>query len=211
MPVRGDEANRTAREQTIACLVLHRRFYRALQGAYRLRECRPFTGVWKARLAHFAESGARMGVLTNKPQELAMPLLEPRPGAVLQNHSRRGPLLLREARRTRISSRGCDLGGAGAGAIMIGDSATDVATARAAGVPVVLLSYGYTPEPAETLGANEVADAFLQAARDRRAASWRRYSRNGKLRRMAGKRGCDTWLRADEMYKHNRPAGGRRR
>jgi len=45
-------------------------------------------------------------------------------------------------------------------ALMIGDSATDVATARAAGVPVILVSYGYTPEPAHTLGADAVADRF---------------------------------------------------
>lgn len=48
----------------------------------------------------------------------------------------------------------------GGPALMIGDSATDVATARAAGVPVILVSYGYTPEPAHTLGADVVVDSF---------------------------------------------------
>ena len=57
------------------------------------------------------------------------------------------------------------MGGAGAGAIMIGDSATDVATARAAGVPVILVSYGYTPEPAQTLGADAVTDDFAEIPR----------------------------------------------
>jgi phosphoglycolate phosphatase len=45
---------------------------------------------------------------------------------------------------------------------MVGDSSTDVATARAAGVPVILVAYGYTPEPAERLGADAVAAAFSQ-------------------------------------------------
>jgi phosphoglycolate phosphatase len=45
---------------------------------------------------------------------------------------------------------------------MIGDSATDVATARAAKAPILLLSYGYTPEPAATLGADVVTDDFSQ-------------------------------------------------
>jgi phosphoglycolate phosphatase len=45
---------------------------------------------------------------------------------------------------------------------MIGDSATDLATGRAAKAPVILLSYGYTPEPAATLGADAVTDDFAQ-------------------------------------------------
>jgi phosphoglycolate phosphatase len=45
---------------------------------------------------------------------------------------------------------------------MIGDSAVDVATARAASIPVILLSYGYTPEPARNLGADAVADSFSE-------------------------------------------------
>jgi phosphoglycolate phosphatase len=53
-------------------------------------------------------------------------------------------------------------GDPGAPAVMIGDSATDVATARAARAPVLLLSYGYTPEPAERLGADAVTDDFAQ-------------------------------------------------
>jgi phosphoglycolate phosphatase len=52
------------------------------------------------------------------------------------------------------------LGGAGAGTVMIGDSITDVATARAAKIPVVLLSYGYTPEPVHSLGGDVVIDDF---------------------------------------------------
>ena len=45
---------------------------------------------------------------------------------------------------------------------MIGDSATDVATARAAGAKVILVSYGYTPEPAATLGGDAVIDEFSE-------------------------------------------------
>ena len=45
---------------------------------------------------------------------------------------------------------------------MIGDSITDLETARAAGVPCVLLSYGYTPVPVQELGADAVLDDFRQ-------------------------------------------------
>ncbi len=43
---------------------------------------------------------------------------------------------------------------------MIGDSITDVQTARAATLEDDLVSFGYTPEPAHTLGADAVVDRF---------------------------------------------------
>jgi phosphoglycolate phosphatase len=46
--------------------------------------------------------------------------------------------------------------------VMIGDSITDVATARAAKAPIILVTYGYTPEPAHRLGGDAVADDFAQ-------------------------------------------------
>lgn len=45
---------------------------------------------------------------------------------------------------------------------MIGNSITDLSTARAAGAPCILMSYGYTPVPARELGANMVLDDFAQ-------------------------------------------------
>ena len=54
---------------------------------------------------------------------------------------------------------------------MIGDSITDLNTARAAGVPCVLVSYGFTPVPAKDLGGDAVIDDFSelpQALRDLR-------------------------------------------
>ncbi|QIB32862.1 HAD-IA family hydrolase [Ancylobacter pratisalsi] len=42
-------------------------------------------------------------------------------------------------------------------AIMVGDSLTDVLTARNAGVPVIVVPFGYTETPAEELG----GDAFI--------------------------------------------------
>jgi phosphoglycolate phosphatase len=48
---------------------------------------------------------------------------------------------------------------------MIGDSGTDVATARAANVPSIVLTYGYSPEPVETLGADRVTGDFREIPR----------------------------------------------
>jgi phosphoglycolate phosphatase len=50
----------------------------------------------------------------------------------------------------------------GGPAVMIGDSITDLNTARAAGAPCILMSYGFTPVPASELGADIVLDDFAQ-------------------------------------------------
>src|SRR4029434_6568553 len=45
-------------------------------------------------------------------------------------------------------------------AVMIGDSIHDVEAAHAAGLPAVLVSWGYTAKPASELGAEAVIDRF---------------------------------------------------
>jgi phosphoglycolate phosphatase len=121
---------------------------------------RPFPGV-ETTLGGLAETGARMGVLTNKPQELAAPLMATLDLARFFGAIHGAGRFSYTKPDARVFHHVVDeLGGSGSGAIMIGDSTTDVATARAAGVPVVLLSYGYTPDPVETLGADAVTGAF---------------------------------------------------
>jgi phosphoglycolate phosphatase len=43
---------------------------------------------------------------------------------------------------------------------MVGDSATDIRTARAAGVPVVAVDFGYTDVPVTALGPDRVISHF---------------------------------------------------
>jgi len=123
---------------------------------------RPFPGVPETLAALKAE-GARLGVLTNKPQELTdllLPVvgLDRFFGAVLGA----GRLSFNKPDARTFEAVVKELGGRGAGAVMIGDSATDVATARNAGVEVILVGYGYTPEPARTLGADAVVEDFRE-------------------------------------------------
>ena len=125
-------------------------------------ESRPYRSV-KETLRTLAADGARMAVLTNKPRELALALLNALDlakhfgvihGAGGLSYSKPDPRVVEHVLEA--------LGNAGDRAIMIGDSVTDVATARAANIPVILVSYGYTPEPARTLGGDAVVDDFAE-------------------------------------------------
>ena len=53
-------------------------------------------------------------------------------------------------------------GGHSSSAIMVGDSITDVSTARAANVPVIAVSFGYSNVPARELGADRVVGSLLE-------------------------------------------------
>lgn len=113
-------------------------------------------------LAELKEDGARLGVLTNKPQELT-DLLLPRLrldhlfsavyGAGRKPYAKPDPRIFHDVV--------ADLSGEGP-AVMVGDSITDLNTARAAGAPCILMSYGFTPVPAKELGADVVLDEFRQ-------------------------------------------------
>ena len=113
-------------------------------------------------LAQLKAAGSGLGVLTNKPQELT-DLLLPRLdldgmfaavyGAGRKPYTKPDPRIFRDVV--------ADIGSKGP-AVMIGDSITDLNTARAAGAPCILMSYGFTPVPAKDLGADVVLDSFAQ-------------------------------------------------
>jgi phosphoglycolate phosphatase len=47
-------------------------------------------------------------------------------------------------------------------AVMVGDSISDIATARAAGVPVIAVDYGYAETPVSELGPDRVISALAE-------------------------------------------------
>ena len=117
-------------------------------------------------LVELKSAGAHLGVLTNKPQELT-DLLLPHLGlgemfgsvygAGRKPYTKPDPRIFHDVV--------ADLFGEGASrgpAVMIGDSITDLNTARAAGAPCILMSYGFTPVPAAQLGADLVVDDFAE-------------------------------------------------
>ncbi len=119
-----------------------------------------FDGVAEV-LARFDRLGIKQGVCTNKFEGPARTILKdlklmppitdvagadtftvrkPDPGHILQLIDR--------------------IGGQRDRSVMIGDSIHDVAAAHAAGIPAVLVSWGYTARPASELGAEAVIDHF---------------------------------------------------
>lgn len=119
-----------------------------------------FPGVLPA-LDALADAGWRMAICTNKLESHSVTLLDalgvskrfaaicgkdtfpvfkPDPGHLTQTIARAGGLAHR--------------------AIMVGDSRTDIDTAKAAGIPVIAVSFGYTNVPVSELGPDRVIDHF---------------------------------------------------
>ena len=121
---------------------------------------RLFPGVTDT-LASLKTGGARLGVLTNKPQgltDLLLPQLELEGMFAAVYVAGRKTYTKPDPRIFHDVVEECG----GGPAVMIGDSITDLNTARAAGVPCILMSYGFTPVPAKDLGADLVLDDFAQ-------------------------------------------------
>jgi phosphoglycolate phosphatase len=121
-------------------------------------DSRLFPGVVET-LGALKRGGARLGILTNKPYDLAT-LLLPKLGidTLFREIYGAGRKLYTKPDPRIFHDVVQDVGGGPA--VMIGDSATDLNTARAAQVPCILFSYGYTPVPAAGLGADLVLDDF---------------------------------------------------
>lgn len=118
----------------------------------------PFPGTVEA-LDAFAARNARLVVVTNKYERYAVKLLAalglaPR-FAVIAGPDTFGA---RKPDPGHLLGAVARAGGDAAATIMVGDSVVDVATARAANVPVVAVSYGYTDVDASALGADRVVD-----------------------------------------------------
>jgi phosphoglycolate phosphatase len=122
----------------------------------------PFDGV-EATLDQLAGSGCRLAVCTNKLEWLSLRLLETfklrsRFRAICGRDtfgvSKPDPTILNRT----IERAGGDI----TRAIMIGDSATDIATARAASVPVIAVDFGYTDIPVAELKPDRVVSTFSE-------------------------------------------------
>ena len=122
----------------------------------------PFPHVREV-LDRFAMEGIGMGVATNKPQGLSDAVLE-----ALNLHTYFDAVLGADALENNkphgdhINQTIARMGREPIRAVMVGDSETDLLAARNAGVPVVLVSFGYTEIPVETLAGDALIDSFLE-------------------------------------------------
>lgn len=114
-----------------------------------------------AALDRLAASGAKLAICTNKLERFAVKLLTAlgcadRFGAIVGGDTV-GVAKPDAAPLFAAIDRAC---GDRRRAVMIGDSITDVQTARAAGVPCIVMSFGYTSIPPAELGGDALIDHF---------------------------------------------------
>ncbi|MEO1608491.1 MAG: phosphoglycolate phosphatase [Pseudomonadota bacterium] len=123
---------------------------------------KPFPGLI-AELDRLAVLGCKLCVCTNKLEELAWPLL-----AALELTERFDaitgrdtfPVYKPDPRHLLGTIARC--GGDPTHAVMLGDSNTDVKTAKAAGIPVIGVTFGYTDIPIAELGCDAVISHYDQ-------------------------------------------------
>ena len=137
----------------------YQRHYLAINGDY----SDVYPGVVEG-LTLLKERGLRLACLTNKPTGFALPLLRAKRlegffsvvfGGDAFERKKPDPLPLVKTCEVLASLPGETL--------MIGDSSNDAAAARAAGCPVVLVSYGYNHgEPVRSVDADGYIDSLAQ-------------------------------------------------
>ena len=123
-------------------------------------QSRPYPGLVDA-LDRLAAKGCRLAVCTNKLEWLSVRLLDTlglaaRFAAICGQDTFGVPKPDPQMLRLTIAKAG---GGSDA-AVMVGDSATDVDTARAAGIPVVAVDFGYSEIPIAQLKPDRIISHF---------------------------------------------------
>lgn len=118
-----------------------------------------FDGVVEG-LQALRAAGLRLACLTNKPNAFARPLLALKGLDGFFEHAFGGDAFERKKPDPLPLLRTCEaLGTQPSRTLMVGDSSNDAMAARAAGCPVVLVSYGYNHgQPAASAGADAVVD-----------------------------------------------------
>jgi len=124
------------------------------------RESRPFPGA-VAALEALASGGARLAVCTNKREYLSRRLLQ---ALELEGYfsaiAGRDTFAVAKPDPGHLTGVVALAGGEPSRAVMVGHSAVDVRTAKAASVPVILVSFGYAASPLDGLDPDAMIDHF---------------------------------------------------
>ncbi len=126
------------------------------------QESAPFPGVVEV-LSDLRAAGAKLVVCTNKLTHLSVALLDALDlsdafDAVIG--ADRAPAAKPDPSHVLAAIQA--VGGDPLRAVMVGDSINDALAAVRAKVPALLVSFGYTEEPVETLGGDLVIHSFLE-------------------------------------------------
>ena len=140
----------------------YQRHYVSING----RHATVYPGV-VAGLQQLRDRGFRMACLTNKPTAFAFQLLESKGLAGFFAFTFGGDAFERKKPDPLPLLKTCEALGTPPGrTLMIGDSSNDAQAARAAGCPVVLVTYGYNHgEPIRAVDADAFVDSLQQLSR----------------------------------------------
>ncbi|NYT39171.1 HAD-IA family hydrolase [Sphingomonas sp. R-74633] len=141
------------------------RVYPALLDWYRDHVCdhsRPFPGMIEA-LDALAARGVTLGIVTNKFEYLAVKLIDElglsaRFATIIGGDTMGKGNAKPSALPIEEMIRRCG----GGRAAFVGDSIYDVLAAKNAGVPSIVVSFGFLSQPVEELGADAVIDSFAE-------------------------------------------------
>jgi phosphoglycolate phosphatase len=125
-------------------------------------ESAPFPGALEA-LDAFAAAGVTLAICTNKRTRLSRQLLgelglEARFAAIVGADSVTARKPHPDHYREAVARAGGRLGHS----LMVGDTSADVAAAKAAGAPVIVVRFGYSEAAPETLGADAIISHFSE-------------------------------------------------
>ena len=137
----------------------YQRHYLAINGQY----AAVYDGV-EAGLKALRGAGLRLACLTNKPTDFALPLLQSKGLGGYFDKVFGGDSFERKKPDPLPLLKTCEaLGTDPARTLMVGDSSNDAQAARAAGCPVVLVTYGYNHgQPVRAVDADWFVDSLTQ-------------------------------------------------
>jgi phosphoglycolate phosphatase len=136
-----------------------------LYEANAVRLSRPYPKVPET-LASLRRRGYRTSICTNKPQRATIAVIEGLGLSEFFDEIAGGDCFpVKKPDPGHLLGLISKLGGQPEASAMIGDSENDAAVARAAGVPLVLMRYGYARVDPESLAADALLDHFAELPR----------------------------------------------
>ena len=132
--------------------------YRAHYAAHCRDHTKPYPGVVEA-LRRLKDAGKKLAVVSNKPDAAVRLLNAEHFGALMDVAIGETPTLRRKPAPDTVDAALAALGAEKTGAVYVGDSEVDVATAQNAGLPLIAVSWGFRSRAAlQAAGATTIVD-----------------------------------------------------